>query len=178
MLCEDLSAQKKRRRPTNTSKTEEKRDEDEEQSGFTDNLIYDIRIGNVGINQGFSLSLKPSVGYKVTNFLAGGIGGRVFYNFLNTFGGEDISLVDFGGFAFAKVKLGESFFIQQELAMTQFNTSLNKEKITVTYPLTGLGYTSGTSKWKYGIELMFPWNELARDYGPVLEYWIHISYNF
>ncbi|MFM2394409.1 MAG: hypothetical protein RLZZ546_2391 [Bacteroidota bacterium] len=178
LICEDVSAQKKRRRSTAKEKMEEKKS-DEESKTFTENLMFDLRFGNVGLNNGFSLSLKPGVGYKVTDFLAGGVGGRVFYNFVNTFGGEDFSLVDFGGFIFAKARLGQSFYIQQEFAITRFNTTLNgNQKITVNYPLTGAGYASGAGKWKYGIELMFPWSELARDYGPSLEYWLHFSYNF
>ncbi len=55
-----------------------------------------------------------------------------------------------------------------------FSTAQN-----VNYPLFGLGYMSGTDKWRFGIELLYIANEKARDYqGSIVEYWFGASYNF
>ncbi len=154
-------------------KSKKEKENTEETVTFMDKLSGDIRIGNIGINQGFSLSVKPGIGYNFNRIITGGLGSRVFVDYSN-FGGQEVTYVDYGGFAFARIKI-QNFYIQGEYAMTKyeyFNT-------TVTYPLAGIGYLSGVgSKWRYGLELMVPLNSDARYYGASLEYWLNFAYNF
>jgi hypothetical protein len=46
-------------------------------------------------------------------------------------------------------------------------------------PLLGLGYMSGTDKWRFGIEILYITSERARDIqNSIVEYWFGASYNF
>lgn len=173
VLAGDVSAQ--RTRTTRKSRVTRERDT----TSFTDRLAYDIRIGNIGLTNGFSLSARPSAGYKFGKILSAGIGTRLYYQFVNVFGGQDYSLFDYGGFGYARAKIGESFYLQGEYAYSSFDyTEIAGFRYNIWYPLVGAGYTSGGDKWKYGLEIMFPLSENARDYGPSLEYWITFNYNF
>ncbi len=169
LVFSDMNAQV-RKRSTKKSKEAEKT---EESLPLIEKLSADIRIGNIGINQGFSLSIKPGVGYNLNKYLAGGLGSRVFVDYTN-FSGQENTYIDYGGFAFARFKI-QGFYLQGEYAVTKYEYG----NLTLNYPLVGAGYLSGNgSKWKYGIELMLPLNADARYYGPSLEYWLNFAYNF
>jgi hypothetical protein len=162
---------------TRTRRTRESRTRDT--TSFTDRLTYDIRFGNIGIQNGFNLALKPGIGYKFGKVISAGVGAKLFYQFVNVFGADDYSLLDFGGFGYARGKIGESFYLQAEYSYTQFDYSLfNGVDYNVAYPLFGGGYLSGGEHWKYGLEIMFPLNSQARDLGTPLEYWISVAYKF
>ncbi len=173
--CDTMSAQRKKTPSKKSSKAKEKAKEKEEETDLLEKWNVDIRLGNVAISQGFALSVKPGVGYKVTDFLTGGVGTRVFFNYYN-YAGTEATLLDYGGFIFGRAKL-KNFYIQGEYASTKFEPADGYSAV-VTYPLAGLGYMYSGDKWKYGFELMAPLNKDARSYGPPLEYWINISYNF
>ena len=168
-----MDAQRTRSRKTRETVKEE------ETVKLMDKLNFEIRVGNVGINQGFSLSAKPGVGYKVADFFTAGLGARMFYNFYNFYQAPDISTFDYGAFAFGRFKIAQVFYIQGEYGYTHFNTiDFVGTNYNIAYPSAGIGYLSGEGKWKYGLELMFPINEDARDNGVSLEYWLNFSYNF
>lgn len=173
LLAGEMQAQRTR----TSRRTKESREKDT--TSFTDHLAFDIRIGNIGIQNGFQLSTKPSVGYKFGKVVSAGLGGRFFYQFVNVFAGEDFSILDKGGFVYTRAKLGQNFYLQGEYAYTDFDYSRTfGTHYKIWYPLLGGGYQSGGDTWKYGLEIMFPLNGEARDYGPVLEYWINITYKF
>ncbi|MBK8700850.1 MAG: hypothetical protein IPN29_15435 [Saprospiraceae bacterium] len=174
ILFSSLSADAQRSR---TRRTREVRTADT--TNIMDKLNFEIRMGNVGISNGFNLSLKPSVGYKFTKAISAGVGTRFYYQFVSVFATDDYSLFDYGAFVYGRAKLGQSFYLQGEYAVTKFDYSrFVGVDYTETYPLVGAGYLSGGDKWKYGIEVMFPLSEAARDYGVSLEYWINFSYQF
>ena len=173
LIAGEMEAQRTR----TSRRSRETREKDT--TSFADNLAFDIRLGNINISNGFQLSLKPSVGYKFGKVLSAGVGGRFFYQFVNVFADEDFSILDYGAFGYVRGKLGQSFYLQAEYAYTDFDyTRSLGTHFKVWYPALGGGYLSGGDKWKYGLEVMFPVNEQARDLGPVLEYWINITYNF
>lgn len=162
---------------TRVRRTRETRTKDT--TSFADKLAFDIRFGNIGIQNGFNLALKPSVGYKFGKVISAGIGAKLFYQYVNVFGADDYSLFDFGGFGYARGKIGESFYLQAEYSYTQFDYSLfNGVDYNVAYPCVGGGYLSGGEHWKYGLEIMFPLSSQARDFGTPLEYWISVAYKF
>ena len=91
-LSTDADAQKKRskkRKSRDKTENEERsrssrdRGYQEETISFADRINYDINIGNIGFNQGFQLSAKPSAGYKFTDRVSAGLGLRFFYQFIN-----------------------------------------------------------------------------------------------
>lgn len=152
------------------------REEVKETPSFTENLNYEIKIGNIGIGSSFNLSMKPGVGYKFHKNLSAGIGSRFNYAFINIPGGSDISEFDFGFFGYGRFKIGNSFYIQGEYTTYSFDF---EPRINMTYPLFGAGYVSGSGPWNFGVELMFIADELARDrFGSVGEWWFSFSYNF
>jgi hypothetical protein len=167
LIQTSAEAQVKKRKPT------KEKENTEEVVPFLEKLSGDIRIGNIGINQGFSLSVKPGVGYNFSKLLTAGIGSKVFVDYSN-FRGQEVTYVDYGGFAFARLKI-QSFYIQGEYAITKYEYP----NLTINYPLAGVGYLSGYgSKWRYGAELMIPLSADARKYGVPLEYWLNFAYNF
>lgn len=175
MVATDLDAQTRRRqRPTQRPQKEVK----EDQISFGQRLNYEIKLGNLGFGNSFSLSLKPSVGYKFADFFTGGIGSRIFYTYFNNpFPITDDSFFDYGGFGFARLKIGRQFYVQGEYNFQSFETRGNI-RTDLSYPVIGGGYVSGDDGWSYGIELNFIMDDRARDFAGLLEYWISFSYNF
>jgi hypothetical protein len=156
-----------------TIKKKKEKETQEEAVPLLQKLSADIRVGNISISQGFQFSIKPSIGYNVNKYLAGGLGSRLYLDYFN-FGGQEATYVDYGGFAFARLKI-QGFYLQGEYARTKFEF----DNVTINYPLAGLGYVSGNgNKWKYGVELMLPLSKDARTYGRSLEYWINFTYNY
>lgn len=158
---------------------ERNKDNNEEESKY-DVLTADIKIGNLGFFGNLFLSGKGNVGYQITPWLNAGIGGKVFYTQIFVPSAPDSKYTDLGGFTYARAKVFRNFFAQVEYHYTSFDyvtpllTGAN-----ISYPTIGAGYVSGNGPWKFGIELNFLVNELARDYqGSVLEYWTGAFYHF
>ncbi len=178
----NMDAQYKSNKKKKPSRKEQagRKKEERDTIPFVDHLSYDIRLGNIGINNGFSLSLKPGVGYNFNKMFTAGIGSKLYYNYTTFFNNESISLFSLGGFGFGRIKFG-SIYLQGEYNSTGFQNYYDdglKRKTVINYPAVGGGYQSGNDKWKYGIELILPLSKDARYYGTSLEYWVNISYNF
>ena len=164
---------------TTSRRSSRDRDRQEEKVSFADKLNYNIGLGNVGLGSNFSISLKGTVAYKPIDQLAFGGGGRFLYIFTNRIGGPDISLFDWGGVAFGRFLITENIYIQGEYNFASFDRGDNFDRLNHSYPQFGGGYMSGYGPWKYGIQLLFVADELARDYtGTTIDYWIMFSYNF
>lgn len=166
------------RRPA-PSVEDRSRDEDSESSKY-DFLTADIKIGNLGFFGNLFLSGKANVGYQITPWLNGGIGGKVFYSQIFVPSAPDFKYTDLGGFAYARAKVFRSIFLQLEYHYTSFDFVNNiLTGANISYPTIGAGYVSGNGPWRFGLELNFLVNELARDYqGSVLEYWTGAFYHF
>jgi hypothetical protein len=175
-LSMEADAQTKRKRPAKKPEKKEKVKEPEnEVNFFRDQLSYDIKIGNIGFFNGFSISTKLYTGYKLGDRFSAGIGGKMFYDQFIVRGAPDISFFDRGLFGFARGKVTNEIFIQAEYISMRYD----RFETTVNYPLIGAGYMSGFGRWKFGLELMYITSDLARDLqGSVVEYWVGASYNF
>jgi len=156
------------------------RDRETETIGLKDRLYYEIPIGNLNLNGGFSISGKPSVGYKATERLSAGVGVRTFYYFINNPAGfDDQSFLFYGPAVFGRVKVTQDIYIQAEYDYNSYQFSQNADRRWIGTPLLGLGYSSGYGPWKYGLQLLFIMNDEIRNIeGSVVDYWININYNF
>ena len=155
-----------------------KKEVNEDSKTFGQLLNYEIKLGNIGFGNAFSLSLKPSVGYKFADFFTGGVGSRIFYTYFNNpVPIPDDSYFDYGGFGFARFKFAKQFYIQGEYNFQSFEFR-NNQRTNLSYPVLGAGYNSGNEGWSYGIEINFIMDDAARDFAGLLEYWISFSYNF
>lgn len=161
---------KKKRRPV------DKEEEYEEKVKFTDNITYDILIGNLSVGSSFFVSAKPTASYKFAKFASAGLGFKINYTYYNLIG-EDISETHYGLGAHLKLILSDNFYLKGEYAFMRYD--LIDFRVSHDYPLFGLGYLSGIDRWKYGVELMFIADDFARETErAALEYWINFSYSF
>ncbi|MBK9254680.1 MAG: hypothetical protein IPM42_04270 [Saprospiraceae bacterium] len=181
----DAEAQTKRKRTSKraekkeTKKKEVKEDSDPENDVvfFRDLMNYEMKIGNIGFFNGFSLSTKINAGYKLNNHLTTGLGAKLFYDQFIVSNGPDISYFDRGVFAFARGKVTQEIYLQAEYHHTVYDQINFTE--SVNYPTFGAGYMSGFGKWKFGLELLYIANDRARDLqNSVVEYWVGAAYNF
>ncbi len=176
----DVDAQTKKRRPKEEpteSRTRVRGEADSEKPSFTENLNYEIKFGNIGFSNQFSIALKPSVGYKFHKYGSAGVGSRLNYTFINRTAAPDLSFIDYGFFGYARARLGNSFYLQGEY--TTYSLDFDTYRKNNSYPLFGAGYLSGYGDWTWGAELLFIGNGEARDdYGSVVEWWFSASYNF
>ncbi len=159
------------RRSSRSSSTRSSRSSDrdtKEVTSLTDKLTYEILLGNPFIsNQFFELSGKLGVGYKVTDFLAFGAGPKWRYS--GDTGGSNFI---YGPQFFGKVNLGEQVYIRGE-----YDILIRKNFDNITSPLAGLGYVSGFGKWKYGLEVLLPFNADYRQGFSVIDYMFSFVYN-
>lgn len=169
----ESEAQTKRRK---REVKKEKQEEEKEVVPFAQKIAYDIRVGTPSFGNGFSLSIKPSVGYKFHDRVTGGLGFRSTYTLINYFQAPDLHLFDYGAFAFGRFKIGQSFYLQGEYSTMSYD--FDDRRFNVNFPSAGAGYMSGVGDWSYGIEFMIPLSENARDFGPSFEYNIIFSYRF
>lgn len=191
-LIDDASAQrrgkKKRRTKEKTEETDDRRsskerEEDEfEGVSFADKLNIEIKPGNLNFfgNQ-LTLSLKSNVGYKFNKIFSAGLGGKFFYDYLNSFGSAgDISLLSFGGLAYGRAKITSTFYVQGEYSMVSFGGFSTTPQETLAYPTAGIGYIQEGYNWSFGLELLAVLNDQVRDkaQGNIVEYWINFSHNF
>lgn len=155
------------------------RDTDEDKVSLKDRLYYEIPLGNINFNSGFSISLKPSVGFKATERLSAGLGMRTFYYFINNRGFDDESYLFYGPALFGRFKVTQDIYIQAEYDYNSYQFNNNADRRWIGTPLVGLGYSSGYGPWKYGLQLLFILDNEIRDIeNSVVDYWININYNF
>ncbi|MBK8515769.1 MAG: hypothetical protein IPL55_05595 [Saprospiraceae bacterium] len=170
-----------RKRTTSKKKTKEKT----EQVSLLDKINPEIKFGNLGFFNGLAISTKVNAGFKVSNRFSFGAGGKLYYD-QSSVVGPDPSITDLGGFLYGRAKITNEIYFQAEYALMKYgadpvgyNFRGLREDQKVNFPLVGLGYCSGLGKWRFGIELLYVTNELARDYqNSVVEYWFGASYNF
>ena len=180
-----------------SSRSRPSKNADVETESFTswkDKMAYDIYIGNLGFNNGFTLSGKAAVGYKVIDAITLGLGGKAYYQNQNAQGtANDRSITGYGFFPFVRVKFAEQFYVKGEYDF--YNFSLKQEnfdtvKADFTFPMLGAGYVQGFGKWKVGFELMFMLGDSVVEDTPfrpdpeksdlytLIDYNIAILYNF
>jgi len=183
----DIEAQRKKRKTSKkTEDTEDTRSRSRSRSSqertetvsFTDRLNYDINIGNISFNNGFGITLKPAVGYKFADRISAGLALRAFYNFVNIRGGDDFSTFSYGPSVYSRFKVSEDFYIQGEYSRMSYQFDPNADRVTASSPLAGIGYLSGFGPWKFGIQVLFVFNERFRDIENTIDYWFSFSYNF
>ena len=173
----DADAQTRKRRTTKkTEKKETKKQEPENEINFfRDQMIYEIRLGNLGFFNGFAISTKLNAGFKFSDHFSAGIGGKFYYDQFIVQGAPDISYFDRGIFGYARGKVSQEIYIQAEYGSMYYD----RFETSVSTPLIGAGYMSGFGRWKFGLELLYITNDTARDLqGTVVEYWVGASYNF
>ena len=171
---EDINAQRTSSRRTTTKREASRAKEDD--SKLAEQWLA-IHLGNVQFGNGFSLSTKFSYGFEFEKRFSVGAYGKVFYDFINRFSPTpDISLFSYGAGAFARVKIVEEFYLVGEYGYTSFDQSFNP-RVNIWSPSVGAGYKSGFGDWTYGLHILFPLDEFARDYLN-LEYWIDFNYKF
>ena len=173
LVGSELDAQRSRTKTRSRVRGEAK----EATPTFAENLNYEIKFGNVGLGNAFTLALKPSVGYKFHKYGSAGIGARTAYTFINRVGAPDLSFFDYGFFGYGRARLGNSFYLQGEY--TTYSIDNESSRTALFYPLFGGGYVSGFGDWTFGVEVLFIGSEAARDqFGSVIEWWFSASYNF
>ncbi len=161
------------RKKSSKSKAAKEKTEKAEKVSFMDKLNPEIKFGNIGFFNGFSVSSKMNVGYKLSNRFTVGAGGKLFYDSQVIVGAPDPSNFDYGGLLYARGKITPEIYIGAEYAFMKYDYYQSK----VNYPLIGAGYMSGVGDWKFGIELLYIASEQARDFqGSVVEYWFGASY--
>lgn len=185
----DAEAQRKRRRSSDDKKENTRRDrrgaDEESATSFSSKLIYDINIGNISLaNSVFGFSIKPGVGYKLNNRLAGGLGLKYFYTLDGRYD-PDVHINDYGAFAFAKFKITESIYLQGEYSATSFDDvdrrrrGLEDGRKSIYYPMVGGGYMTGFGNWKSGLQILFIFDEQVRDLSQYpVEFWFGFTRNF
>ncbi len=178
-------------RRSSRSRTTSDRDRNTESAtSFKDNIAYDIFVGTLGFNGGFSLSAKAGAGYKPVDIVTIGGGGKFLYQFVNNFGPNDFSSFSYALFPYARVKLGESFYLKGEFNFYSFDTGFdNADRINFTFPMVGGGYVQGFGQWRFGFEALLLVNDRqidnpffagveASDLYTLIEYNISFLYNF
>lgn len=138
---------------------------------------FAIHLGNVQFGQGFSLSGKFSYALEFKERFSVGVDAKIFYDFINRFNSPDLNLLSPGGDAFVRIKITNDIFLQGTYGYTSFDQGSNNLREGIFFPSVGGGYKSGVGKWNYGFHILFPLDEVARDYLN-LEYWIDFNYNF
>lgn len=150
-----------------------------EKISIWEKLNPEIKFGNIGFYNGFYISSKLDVGYKLSQRFSTGLGTKLFYTQISYIGPDD-TYFDYGGFLYARGKITDDIFLQFEYSATKFDSTNFLPEKTVTYPALGIGYYSGAgSKWRFGAELFYIFNGEAQDYnGSPVEYWFGATYNF
>ncbi len=180
-VSNDVHAQLRNKSTIEAKSKKDKKDKSE----FLDKIGGEIFLGNVGFFNGLSVSSKLSAGYKLGERFSLGGGLKLFYDQYSVVG-PDPSVFDFGGLLTGKAKITKDIYVKAEYAFMKYAKDPAGyrvrnlfEDVKVNYPLFGLGYMSGSDKWKFGIELLYIANETARDLqSSVIEYWFGASYNF
>jgi len=192
IVVDDANAQrrgkKKRRRTQETEETtssrssRDRRDDEFEGVPLADKLNYEFKPGNLQFfgNQ-LSISFKSNVGYKLNNTFTAGLGGKLFYDYINSsFSSGDISAFSYGGMVFGRAKLTQTFYLQAEYNLVSFGPVSVTPQETIAYPTAGIGYVQRGYDWSVGLELLAVLDGVVRDkpQGTIVEYWINFSKNF
>ncbi|MEM9548082.1 MAG: hypothetical protein AAGA77_19030 [Bacteroidota bacterium] len=185
-LIDDADAQrrgKKKRRSNDDTEVRSSRDRDDDDFGvsFTDKLNWEIKPGNINFfNNQLSLSLKSNVGYKFNNTFSAGVGGKLFYDYFNAIGQNDISAFSYGGLTYVRAKISRELYLQGEYNIVSFGSVSTIPQETLSYPTAGIGYMQQGFDWSFGVELLAVLDDFVRDkpQGTILEYWINFSKNF
>jgi len=191
-VVDEASAQrrgkKKRRKKEDTEETTRKRSRDNDEddmgpSSFKEKLNTEIKVGNINFfNNQLSISLKSNVGYKLTNRFSAGLGGKLYYDFINVVNSpDDFHFQSFGGLAFVRAKITNQFYVQGEYNLVSFeyvDASRLIQRETFNYASAGFGYIYEGFDWSSGIEILVPFDDSVRDIAGILEYWFTFSHNF
>lgn len=189
-LADDASAQRRGKKKRRTKEKTEERSDDrknrrgevEDEKTFLQNLNNEIKVGNVNFfNNQFSLSLKGNSGYKINKWFSAGLGGKLYYDFINGPGsGNNFHFTSYGGLAYARAKVTSQFYVQAEYNITSFEFIQGglQARETFTYPTAGIGYMYEGFDWTTGVELLVPIDETVMDLNGIVEYWISFSHNF
>lgn len=178
----DAEAQVRKR---TTTKSSQKAKEKKESVSLLTKLNPEIKLGNVGFFNGLFISSKLNAGIKLHNRFSLGAGTKLFFNQYSQ-PGTDPSIFDFGGLVYGRAKITNSVYFQAEYAFMKYGKDPDNyyirgitESQTLNYPLLGIGYFTGVGNWRFGMELLYITNNLARDYqNSIVEYWFGGSYNF
>jgi len=190
MICvvDQVDAQRRGKKKRRTERKETITDREEElYDGLTlrDKLNTEIKLGNLSFfgNQ-LSISMKSNVGYKFNKRFSAGIGGKIYYDYINIRNSsDDISNTSFGVLGYARAKLTDQLYVQGEYNALNLNylVALNpilQVRETILYPTIGGGYVYQGFNWSSGIEILVPFNDLIRDTAGIIEYWISFTKNF
>ena len=188
-IIDDASAQrrgkKKRKKKEDTEESTSTRDRDEDEfegNSFSDKINYEIKPGNLNFfGNSLSLSLKTNAGYKFNNTFSAGVGGKLFYDYINQFGTAfDISAFSYGGLIYGRAKITQTFYVQAEYNLVSFGSVSTQPQETVAYPTAGIGYIQQGYNWSYGLELLGIFDSVVHDkaQGNIVEYWINFTKNF
>lgn len=172
-------------RKKSSAKSKREEQKKEKQKALLDKFNPEIKFGNLGFFNGLSVSSKMNLGYKMHKRFTAGGGMKVFYDQYSVIG-PDPSVTDFGGLLFARGKITQEIYVQAEYAFMRYGKDPDGYRIrdlfettSLSYPLVGLGYMSGTDKWRFGVELLYIANGQAQDIqSSVVEYWFGATYNF
>ncbi len=166
-----------------SNRTSSRGQDDTETISFKEKLAFDIHIGNIGLNNGFSFSGKGGVGYKITDRFTTGVGVKWFYQFVNInqqqFTQPDFSLFHYGAYIYPRFKITEEIYLKGEYNFFSYQGDplSNSDRFNIDFPLLGGGYMSGFGKWKYGFEVLFALSNEGRDQYTTIEYMISFLYN-
>lgn len=159
LTISDSDAQRRSSRDRDSSRDRSSRNSDTETISFTDNLAYDIYMGNFVFANGLQLSGKASVGYKVIDRVTAGVGFKFDIRNQNFQGqANDVQSRNLAYFPFVRFKIVESFYAKAEYNFMNFRyeqPNFDPVKVNYSFPMVGAGYLSGFGKWRYGIELLF-----------------------
>lgn len=183
-------SQRRSSRTRPDSNSERDRDRAEESKSWNDMMAYDVYLGTLGFNGGFSASMKGGAGYKPIDRVTAGLGAKFLYQFVNNIGTNDFSSFSYAYFPYARVKIMDQFYIKGEFNFYSFDTGFdNADRINFNFPMVGGGYLQGFGKWKAGFEVLFMLNDRvidnpfyagveASDLYTLIEYNISFLYNF
>lgn len=110
------------------------------------NVILGLSSGNYSSQ--FAFGVSPMVGYKLSSKFSIGPRVEVLYNYIKV-GNQSVSPVDFGGGAFARMKLFNPIFAHTEFNLlhhTKVYSDLSTEPDNREQFLLGLGYNPSTGE--------------------------------
>lgn len=185
MIVDDIQAQRRSsssRRTTSRSTDDSRRSSADRRAAQEKETLaeqwFSIHLGNVGFNQGFSLSTKFSYGFEFEDRFSIGANARIFYDFVNIVNGSDLNLLTYGIGPQARIKVVEEFFVIGEYNFSSIERFGGLPRLNILSPFIGAGYKSGTGPWTYGAHILFPLSEEFRDNQQSIEFWIDFNYKF
>jgi hypothetical protein len=169
VTADSMDAQRRRSR-RNTDETEQK--------SFSERLNYEIRIGAIGFGGGFSMGVKPSLGFKLNDYLTLGGSMRLDFDHIDRFGADNITLLSYGPGLMARGKIMKNYYLQAEYTFFDFE-NIDDTRFNRNFFSAGVGIVQGGDNWKYNIELMLIMDDLSRNiFGRSVDFWFTFSKNF